>query len=705
MLNDSVGVSVLIIAIKDDHVAAINTALRDAGHASHCQRISKPGDLEAAITKTPPEIILLFAEADSVELKQVVKIRNTYEPNTPILLVNDKVDEVNIVTAMRNGARDVVSLQNVERLQAVAGRELGTYRLENALEKMMGSASQYKQELQSLKQLTVDAIADIQEGIVVNANPAWLELFGFAEDMDLSGHPLMDLCTESDRATLKGGLVACQKGKWTDSKLDIKCIRQDGSELPLALSLENVEYDGDPAVRVLVSPEQTNEEMPEILIEQAIQRDQGTGFFNRSHFLNIVGKRLEQAPAGGVRAVVYLRPDKFSKALDDIGLIGTEVIITQIAQTLREFTQPSDIYGRFGGTMFSIMLERGTMSDVEAWAGQLLKTINDSVFEYEDHSTVITCTLGMCEVDSAEASINKLLCDAERACKAGRQAGGNRIQLSKSSGAAKKIRQDDTIWVPKIRGALMENRLRLEHQPIGSLNEDIEDTYDTLVRMLDEEGNTILPGEFMPVAERTGLSKNIDRWIIGASMSFCNANNANLVFIRLSGDSLLDESLPVWLKKQATQSKIKPDRLCFEVSEDLVAKHMRHAQKLAEALRKEGFKFAVEHFGRADDSTRIITHIPMDYMKIDGTLMQGLHKNTDAQNKVKEYARQAKEKDIRTIAERVQDANTMAVLWQLNISYIQGNYVQNQEIIIEDTSHSSVTAKVLNIETKEETPA
>jgi diguanylate cyclase (GGDEF)-like protein/PAS domain S-box-containing protein len=705
MLSDSTGVSVLIITVKDDHVAAINTALRDAGHAAHCIRVNKPGDLEAAIIKSPPELILLFAEADSVELKQVAKIRNTNELNTPILLVNDNVNEANIVTAMSNGARDIISLVNIERLQAVAGRELRAYKLENALERMKGSASQYKQELHSLTQLTVDAIADIQEGIVVNANPAWLELFGFAEDSDLTGQPLMDLCAKSDRPALKGGLVACQKGKWTDSKLDIKCLREDGSELPLALSLENVEYDGDPAVRVLVSPEQTEEEMPEAMIEQAIQRDQGTGFFNRSHFLNIVGKRLEQAPAGGVRAVAYVRPDKFSKALDDIGLIGTEDIITQIAQVLREFTQPNDIYGRFGGTMFSIMLERGTMSDVEAWAEQLLKTINDSVFEHENHSTVITCTLGMCEVDSANASINKLLADAERACTAGREAGGNRIQLSESSGAAKKIRQDDTEWIPKIRGALMENRFRLEHQPIGSLNEDIEDAYDTLVRMLDEEGNTILPGEFMPVAERTGLSKNIDRWIIGASMSFCNANNANLVFIRLSSDSLLDESLPVWLKKQAAQSKISPEKLCFEVSEDTVTKHMRHAQKLAEALRKEGFKFAVEHFGRADDSSRIITHVPMDYMKIDGSLMQGLNKNTDVQNKVKNYAQQAKEKGIRTVAERVQDANTMAVLWQLSISYIQGNYVQNQEIIIEDTSRTSVTTKALNIETEEETPA
>jgi diguanylate cyclase (GGDEF)-like protein/PAS domain S-box-containing protein len=705
MLNDSTGVSVLIITDKDDHVAAINTALREAGHVTHCERVNKPGDLEAAITKRAPELILLFGEADSIELKQVAKIRNLSEPNTPILLVNDKVDETIIVSAMTNGARDVISLTNIERLQAVAGREFRTCRLENALERMMVSASQYKQELHSLKQITVEAIADIQEGIVVNANPAWLELFNFSEDTDLSGQPIMDLCAKSDHPALKGGLVACQKGKWTDSKLDVNGVREDGSEFPLSLSLENVEYDGEPAVRMLVAPEQSDEEMPVVMIEQAIQRDQGTGFFNRSHFLNTVGNRLEQAPAGGVRAVAYVRPDKFAKALDDIGLIGTEVIITQLAQILREFTQPNDIYGRFGGTMFSIMLERGTMADVEAWAEQLLNSINDSVFEHENHSTVITCTIGICEVDSADAKIINLLSDAERACKAGRVEGGNRIQLSESSGAAKKIRQDDTIWIPRIRGALMENRLRLEHQPVGSLNQDIEEAYDTLVRMLDEEGNTILPSEFMPVAERTGLSKNIDRWIIGASLSFCNANNAQLVFIRLSADSLLDESLPEWLKKQAVQAKLSPSRICFEISEDLVTKHLRKTQKLAREIRQDGFKFAVEHFGRADDSSRIINHIPMDYMKIDGSLMQGLHKNSDVQNKVKEFARQAKEKQILTVAERVQDANTMAVLWQLGISFIQGNYVQNQEIIIEDTSRSSVTTLTLTVESEEEAPA
>ena len=342
------------------------------------------------------------------------------------------------------------------------------------------------------------------------------------------------------------------------------------------------------------------------------------------------------------------------------------------------------------------------MADVEAWAEQLLQNISEAIFEHDEKSTAITCSVGICETDSSESNMDALLNEAEKASRTGRKQGGNRLTLSATSGAAKKVRQDDTIWVPRIRGALMENRLRLEHQSIASLNCEIEASYDTLVRMLDEEGNTILPGEFMPVAERTGLTKNIDRWVIGASMSFCASSNAQLVFIRLSRDSLLDKTLLEWLKSQTHETGVTPEKICFEVSEENAVQHVRQTQVLADSLQQAGFKFALEHFGKADNSRRIFSKIPMDFVKIDGSLMQGLHKNSSLQNDVKELARLAREHNILTIAERVQDANTMAVLWQLGISYIQGNYVQNHEIIIEDTSQSSVTTLALTLPSEAE---
>ena len=211
----------------------------------------------------------------------------------------------------------------------------------------------------------------------------------------------------------------------------------------------------------------------------------------------------------------------------------------------------------------------------------------------------------------------------------------------------------------------MENRLRLEHQPIASLNDEIDGAFDTLVRMLDNEGNTILPGDFIPVAERTGLIKNIDRWVIGASLSFCAAGKAKLVLVRISRDSLLDETLINWLRAHVAEYAVETGRICFEITEELAVQHMRQTLDLATALRSSGFKFAIEHFGKMPNSAAFIGRVPMDYLKLDGSMMQGLHRNTETQNKVREYTRMAIDHGVHTIAERVQDANTMAVLWQL----------------------------------------
>jgi diguanylate cyclase (GGDEF)-like protein/PAS domain S-box-containing protein len=692
-----VGISVVVISVEDDHVAAINTALRDAGHPAHCNKVSKVGNLESTLLTQAPDLVLLFGNEAGERLQEVCnKVRESALP-APVLLVSETVDEEIIASAIQAGARDVVSLGNIERLQAVATRELRACQIEKTLQNVVNSANQFKQELNTLKQASVEAIADIQEGIVVHANPAWLELFGLQDGADMTGMPVMDLCCEADRSALKGAIVACQKGKWKDSELAINGRREDGSEFPVVFSLANIEYDGDPAVRVIITPKTVENKTPLSLVERAVQRDQATGFFNQQHFLYVATERLKQAPKGGVRALAYMRPDSFARARSDIGLMGTEAVLAQLAQILREFMQPADIYCRFGGTMFTVMVERGTMADVESWAEQLLEAVSEAVFEHDERSTALTCSIGLCEVDSAEADILALLDEAEGACRAARATSGNRIQLSESSGAAKKIRQDDTIWVPRIRGALMENRLRLEHQPIAGLNDDIENAYDTLVRMLDEDGNTVLPSEFMQVAERKGLTKNIDRWVIGASFTFCATNDAKLVFIRLSKDSVLDETLLGWLESQAKDAQLEPAQICFEISEDIAVQHLRQTQLMAESLRKVGFRFAIEHFGKSRNPDRTITKIPMDFVKIDGSLMQGLHKNTNAQSKVKELARLANNNSVRTIAERVQDANTMAVLWQLGVSYIQGNYVQNNEIVIEDTSQTSITTQMMTL--------
>jgi EAL domain-containing protein (putative c-di-GMP-specific phosphodiesterase class I) len=213
--------------------------------------------------------------------------------------------------------------------------------------------------------------------------------------------------------------------------------------------------------------------------------------------------------------------------------------------------------------------------------------------------------------------------------------------------------------------------------------------------MIDEDGNTILAGEFIPVAERAGLIKNIDRWVINASFAYCRKKMPTRVFVRLSADSIKDKTLPDWLEGHLNREAYDPSKVCFQIAEPAASQHLRQTKALAARLHRLGFRFAIDHVGGPEhDSTKLMRKMHIDYLKIDGSLMQGLHLNNELQEKVREISVLAGELGIKTIAERVEDANTIAILWQLGISFIQGNYIQMHELVLEDT-HSSPGLAIL----------
>ena len=174
--------------------------------------------------------------------------------------------------------------------------------------------------------------------------------------------------------------------------------------------------------------------------------------------------------------------------------------------------------------------------------------------------------------------------------------------------------------------------------------------FDLVVRMLDDKGNEVLPSEFLAAAERTDLMKNIDRWVIGAAMSFCAARKPHRVFVRMSHDSMRDQTLGTWLHQQLKASGIDASRVVVEISEELATRHLKEAKELRSLVTHLGFEFAIENFGSGRDSQNLLRHLPSNYVKIDGALMQGLANDRPLQEQVKalvEHARAAQGRDDR----------------------------------------------------------
>jgi EAL domain-containing protein (putative c-di-GMP-specific phosphodiesterase class I) len=240
----------------------------------------------------------------------------------------------------------------------------------------------------------------------------------------------------------------------------------------------------------------------------------------------------------------------------------------------------------------------------------------------------------------------------------------------------------DKVWVKHIKAALMENRFRLVQQPIASLQGEDPGMFDVLVRMIDHQGKEVLPSEFMAAAGRNDLLKNIDRWVVGASLSFAAQKKPECLFVRLSRESARDTGFIDWLDTHLRSSKAEPKRLCFQVTEEAAGSYVPEVKSLAGALRERHFRFALEGFGSGRNSAGMLESLPLDFVKIDGTLVQGLAGDPKLQQTLRHLVEAARKRGIQTIGERVEDANTMAVLWQAGVQYIQGYFVNEPEEVV-----------------------
>ncbi len=684
-MNGNHSISIAVLSESQDDVELINGTLRAAGHAAHCHWIDRPKKLADTLADERVELIILNCDRYCESIRQVVKQKDLFNPEIPVIALKDEANELAIHDAMRSGAVDLVSAGMKKRLTAVVSRELRALRAERALNSTIMSASSYRQQVRDLMQASSAAIALVQEGIVVHANDSWLKLFKAANIDEVAGMPLMDSFDSENHAAVKGALVATLKGKWQrDEQLDVKSHIDGAEATSLKLRFAKIDYDGAPCVQIVIVPPDKSAQEPTKLVHDALKRDPTTLFFHRAQFLERLQKRLSRKPKAGQHVLAYIRIDEFNRLRDRVGIIDSEDLIAQFSEIVRKRMHPRDVAGRFEGTSIMVLLERGKAEDGKVWGEQLVRHVSKTTFEVGETSTQMTCTVGVCGVSDVFGSLEELIAATIGAHAAGRGSGGNAAVLSEAHDETTKQKQFDAIWVKHLKAALMDNRFRLAQLPIAGLRSESIQMFDLLVRMIDEHGQSVLPSEFLPAAERNNMMKNIDRWMIKAAMAFCEENDADRAFVRLSRQSVVDRSTAAWMEQEFEQASFDCSRLVMQVPEKEAAMHIKQCKSLVGKLKKMGVGFALEHYGIDQERFQILDLLRPDYIKIDGELMHSLMTDTDLQGSVEKIVAAAEQRGIKTIAERVENANAMAVLFQLGLDFMQGHYVHEPEVVLED---------------------
>jgi diguanylate cyclase (GGDEF)-like protein len=619
-------------------------------------------------------------------IRQVIKQKDRHNPEVPVIALQKEADENRILEAMKNGACDLVSIGLRDRLQSVVTRELRALRVERALNSTIHSATEYKRQLKDHMQSSSSAIALVEEGIITDVNDAWLSLFRAASNDEANGLPLMDNFERESHAAIKGALVAAIAGKWAkDEKLIAKSNITSDDSNEVHLEFRKFVFDNGPCVQVRISAAANQVQEPTKLVHDALKRDPTTLLFHRAQFLERIEKRLRRKPASGLHALAYVRIDKFADVCERVGILNSDEILAQFAEAVRKRMHPRDVAGRFEGTALMVLLERGKVRDAEVWGKQLCEHIRTLTFDVDDKSTPLTCTVGVCGANEVFSTLEQFVTATVDAHEIAKKAGGNTVALSDSAAEDSRQQEFDAIWVKHLKSALMDNRFRLAQLPIAGLRSDGIEMYDLLVRMLDEQGNSVLPSEFLPAAERNNMIKNIDRWVVNAAINFCNNSNADRVFVRLSRQSVLDSSTIAWMEQEFDKRKFDCTRLVMQLPERDAAKHIKQTRSVVKKLRKLGVGFALENYGVNQERFQILDILKPDYIKVDGELMHTLITDPSMQKAVERIVRAAGERSIKTVAERVENANAMAVLFQLGLDFMQGHYVHEPDVVLEDT--------------------
>jgi diguanylate cyclase (GGDEF)-like protein len=677
-LTEQNAVPLIVLSVAREPVEAVNSILRRAGQPAHCTWIPALRDLGDALTQLNPELLVHVADSHA-ELGSVIRVRDRLAPTVPVLLLAPAADETRIAEAMALGARDVVTLANTERLQAVMLRELRVFRTERTLDATLKSAQEARSQLGTVLYRSNDAIIQVQEGIVVDANPAWLELFGVEEGV--AGEPVMDLFEDSTHAALRGALAACLQGRWqADHPLRANALLADGSVLRIEMTLALGEHEAEPCVSLMV-PSRSREERHSVERPSSAAETAGA-LLTRPELLEALARRLATPAAGGMRCLALIKLDKFADLERVVGATASEDILVEFARLLKDTLHPKELAGRFGGVRFLALLERGNEHDINAWSERLLTRMQKQVMRIRDKSVSVTCSLGMSVVPPGEAKVDAVIADAFECANKGAARGGNQSIMSDRADNDSRVMSYDKVWVKHIKTALMENRFRLVQQPIASLQGERPGMFDVLVRMIDQQGREVLPSEFMAAAGRNDLLKNIDRWVVGASLSFAAQKKPECLFVRLSKETVRDAGFLDWLDNHLLSSRAEPQRLCFQITEESAASYVPQVKALATVLRARRFRFALEGFGSGRNSVGMLESLPLDFVKIDGTIIQGLAADPQLQLRVRTLVEAARRHGIQTIGERVEDANTMAVLWQVGVQYVQGYLIKEPEQVV-----------------------
>ncbi|WP_374442264.1 EAL domain-containing protein [Pseudomonas panipatensis] len=548
-----------------------------------------------------------------------------------------------------------------------------------------GALDREREQAQTTLAAIGDAVITIDEQeCILYLNPAAERMIGWDGEMAI-GLPLKSLlhmrdenATAEDIAligqVLRGEVEA---GSETSKVLQ----RLDGSHLAVTLVGTPIRVQGRIVGAALVLHDMTRERQYMESLSWQATHDALTGLCNRREFEFRLKQALERSAHMHDRhSLMYLDLDQFKLVNDTCGHAAGDELLRQVCSRLEGCLREGDTLARLGGDEFGILLEGCPPEVAEQIAESLRRSVEGLYFVWDRRPFNITVSIGVVHVSAMMLSVEEALRCADMACYLAKEKGRNRVQVFSPDDSELSMRFGEMAWVQRIRQALEEDRFCLYAQPIQAVDGHADEGrhVELLLRLTDENGRLVAPSNFIPAAERYGLMPQIDRWVVEQAFKTLAARRDSgcepiaTCAINLSGATIGDSGFIDFLRELQPRYGLVPQSICFEVTETSAIANLVSATQFIHELKALGYRFSLDDFCAGMSSFVYLKHLPVDYLKIDGSFIKDMLEDPIDRAMVQVINQIGHVMGKRTVAEFVESQEILEALREIGVDYAQG---------------------------------
>ncbi len=540
-----------------------------------------------------------------------------------------------------------------------------------------------------------------KDGRITFMNPAAQKVLGMHDVKSLLGVNAFDAfhCDNHDvgRDLLKEAYFSGEQLKGWETQFRHK----SGKEIPVDCTLYALSVNGKQEGSVIAFRDISERKMMEEKLRWQATHDHLTGLYNRRYFESYLEKELNIVSRTGIMsALVYLDLDRFKYVNDTAGHEIGDQLLVDLSQEVTKHLRRHDVAARIGGDEFALILKNVDESVAVSIADEIRTSLSKLRVHHDDKAYHVNASFGVAMMDVPDVTAGDVMANADIACHISKRLGRNQTHMYEKSSDERNAMGSELGWSVRIREALEKNMFQLHYQPIMQMKDvdlgnlpaqdgvlwqrhfnetDMINSYEVLVRMLDENGSLHYPDSFIPTAERFNMMTDIDMWVLENALQEVVATGPASKNIRLSinisGNTVDSDETLDRIKSLIDQYGISPGSLTFEVTETCAIANLEQANDFINELRKIGCRFSLDDFGSGFCSFSQLKNLPTDFVKIDGQFVRSMARGATDRAIVTAMNDVAHSLGRYTVAEYVESPEIVRLLKICGVDKVQGNYI------------------------------